>query len=50
LYAFPLLILSQVNLIGEAAFVIGWAFTMWGVALYFYTGFQYLFGAIRSLR
>jgi len=50
LYAFPLLLLSQVSMIGHAAFVIGWAFAIWGVTLYFYTGFQYLFSALRTSR
>jgi cardiolipin synthase len=50
LYAFPLLLLSAVDLIGNAAFVMGWAFAIWGVTLYFYTGLQYLFNAIRSFR
>ncbi|MEY3454716.1 MAG: hypothetical protein RLZZ147_841 [Actinomycetota bacterium] len=50
LYAFPLLLLSQVSVIGHAAFVMGWAFAIWGVTLYFYTGFQYLFSALRTSR
>jgi cardiolipin synthase len=50
LYAFPLLLLSAVDLIGNVAFVMGWAFAIWGVTLYFYTGLQYLFNAIRSFR
>ena len=43
LYAFPLLLLQDVTLIGDFAFEIGWAFAIWGVALYFYTGIQYLY-------
>lgn len=50
LYAFPLLLLTEVNSIGVAAFIAGWAFAIWGVTLYFYTGFQYLIKAIKSFR
>ena len=42
LYAFPLLLLEEVKYIGGWCFVIGWAFAIWGIALYFYTGLQYL--------
>ena len=43
LYAFPLLLLQDIQYIGVAAYVIGWAFAIWGVGLYFYTGIQYLY-------
>jgi cardiolipin synthase len=43
LYAFPFLLLKDIDLIGIFAYEIGWAFAIWGVALYFYTGFQYLY-------
>lgn len=43
LYAFPLLLLTDVHYIGNFANVIGWAFALWGVGLYFYTGIQYLY-------
>jgi len=42
LYAFPFLLLEEVKYIGGWCFVIGWAFAIWGIALYFYTGLQYL--------
>ncbi len=50
LYAFPLLLLTEVSAIGEAAYIAGWAFAIWGVTLYFYTGFQYLIKAIKTFR
>jgi cardiolipin synthase len=43
LYAFPFLLLEELDFIGTFAFVIGWAFAIWGVTLYFYTGIQYLY-------
>ena len=43
LYAFPFLLLKDIDLIGTFAYEIGWAFAIWGVALYFYTGIQYLY-------
>jgi cardiolipin synthase len=46
LYAFPLLLLKDIEIIGNFADVIGWAFAIWGVALYFYTGIQYLYRGI----
>jgi cardiolipin synthase len=42
LYAFPFLLLEDVKYVGGWCFVIGWAFAIWGIALYFYTGLQYL--------
>ncbi|WP_344100444.1 CDP-alcohol phosphatidyltransferase family protein [Myceligenerans crystallogenes] len=47
LYAFPLLLLAEVPGIssgaaGTAAYVAGWAFTGWGVALYWLAGLQYV--------
>jgi cardiolipin synthase len=50
LYAFPLLLLTEVSAIGEAAYIAGWAFAIWGVTLYFYTGFQYLIKAVKTFR
>ncbi|NCA26054.1 MAG: CDP-alcohol phosphatidyltransferase family protein, partial [Actinobacteria bacterium] len=32
------------------SFIFGWAFAIWGVSLYFYTGFQYLIRAINLFR
>jgi cardiolipin synthase len=43
LYAFPFLLLKDIDVIGAFAYEIGWAFAIWGVALYFYTGIQYLY-------
>jgi cardiolipin synthase len=43
LYAFPFLLLEELDFIGTFAYVIGWAFAIWGVTLYFYTGIQYLY-------
>ena len=42
LYAFPFLLLDEVKFVGSWCFIIGWAFAIWGIALYFYTGLQYL--------
>jgi cardiolipin synthase len=42
MYAFPLLLLAQrQGRWGEMAFVIGWSFAIWGVALYISTGLTY---------
>ncbi|CAB4552269.1 unannotated protein [freshwater metagenome] len=50
LYAFPLLLLQDLSFIGEASFAAGWAFAIWGVALYFYTGIQYLYRGIEIIK
>ncbi|CAB4959796.1 unannotated protein [freshwater metagenome] len=50
LYAFPFLLLKDVSAIGPAAYILGWAFAIWGIALYFHTAFQYLFKALVSSR
>jgi len=50
LYAFPILLLDQVEEIARYTNAIGWAFAIWGLALYFYTGFQYLISGIKGLR
>ncbi len=50
LYAFPFLLLKDVSAIGPAAYILGWAFAIWGIALYFYTAVQYLFKALVSSR
>lgn len=43
LYAFPLLLLAEVpGAVGTVAHVVGWAFTGWGVALYWLAGLQYV--------
>ena len=43
LYAFPFLLLKEIEVVGSSAYVIGWSFAIWGVSLYFYTGIQYLY-------
>ncbi|WP_125775900.1 CDP-alcohol phosphatidyltransferase family protein [Antribacter gilvus] len=43
LYAFPLLLLAEVpGVVGQVAHVVGWAFTWWGVGLYWLAGLQYV--------
>ncbi|TDE92567.1 CDP-alcohol phosphatidyltransferase family protein [Occultella glacieicola] len=43
MYAFPLLLLAQVpGVVGEVAFVLGWASAIWGVFLYWCAGAIYL--------
>ncbi|RZS60893.1 CDP-alcohol phosphatidyltransferase family protein [Xylanimonas ulmi] len=49
LYAFPLLLLAEASgALGTAAHIVGWAFTWWGVALYWLAGVQYV-GQARAL-
>lgn len=51
LYAFPFLLLAlSQSWIGTLAFILGWAFTIWGVALYLFTGVSYLREAVVSIR
>jgi cardiolipin synthase len=51
LYAFPLLLLALSNSVaGEIAFIFGWAFAIWGIALYLFTGVSYFRTAIKSIR
>ncbi len=52
LYAFPFLLLTQVanESISNAAFILGWAFSAWGVALYSWTGISYFLRGVRLLR
>lgn len=51
LYAFPLLLLAEVDSwVGVVAGVVGWAFALWGVALYWFAGALYLAQAARLLR
>ena len=50
LYAFPLLLLTKTEGLREVSFIFGWAFAIWGVSLYFYTGFQYLIRDRKSTR
>lgn len=48
LYAFPFLLLQDVTFIGNACFVLGWAFAIWGISLYFYTGMQYFIKGVQN--
>lgn len=51
LYAFPFLLLAlSESLIGEIAFIFGWAFALWGVALYVATGVSYFLTALKTIR
>jgi cardiolipin synthase (CMP-forming) len=51
LYAFPFLLLALSNsLIGTFAYIFGWAFTYWGIALYLFTGVSYFRSAVKSIR
>jgi cardiolipin synthase len=51
LYSFPLLLMGQIFV--DAQFIImpiAWAFALWGVALYWWSGFVYLWQLILLLR
>ena len=51
LYAFPFLLLAlSESLLGEIAFILGWAFAIWGVALYVATGISYFLTALKTIR
>lgn len=51
LYAFPMLFLSQNSgWLGSLGYVLGWAFSAWGVGLYLITGFGYLVSGLKSIR
>jgi cardiolipin synthase (CMP-forming) len=48
LYAFPLLLLAEMpGAVGSVAHVVGWAFTWWGVGMYWIAGWQYVVQARR---
>lgn len=50
LYAFPLLLLGDAEgTVADLAIVFGWAFTIWGVALYWWAGLLYAFQVKRLL-
>lgn len=50
MYAFPLLLLStSTGTVGGVAYVIGWSFAIWGIALYFITGMNYFQSGWRSI-
>ena len=51
LYAFPLLLLAiGDSAAAELAFIFGWAFTLWGVALYLGTAVGYFRTALATIR
>jgi cardiolipin synthase len=51
LYAFPLLLLAlNDSAVGTVAFIFGWAFAIWGVALYTFTGVSYFRTALNAIR
>ena len=51
LYAFPFLLLAlSDSWIGNLAFILGWAFAIWGVALYTFTGVSYFRTALNAIR
>jgi cardiolipin synthase len=51
LYAFPFLLLAlSDSWYGNLAYIFGWAFTIWGVALYLVTGVSYFRTALKSIR
>jgi cardiolipin synthase len=51
LYAFPFLLLALSDSIaGDVAFIFGWAFAIWGVALYVGTGVSYFLTAMKTIR
>jgi cardiolipin synthase len=51
LYAFPLILLGADDGLGwAAAGVLGWAFAVWGVALYWWAGLLYLIQTLGLLR
>jgi cardiolipin synthase len=52
LYAFPLVLLGSGQQGGwlQLAWVLGWAFAIWGTALYWYAGGLYLLQTVRLLR
>lgn len=50
LYAFPLLLLAEwAGWVGATAFVLGWAFAVWGIVLYWFAGALYLWQARQLL-
>lgn len=51
LYAFPFLLLAQADgAWGTGAFILGWSFAIWGVALYISTGVNYAQLGVRQIR
>jgi cardiolipin synthase len=52
LYALPLLLLTDTSSgwVSSAAFVAGWSFAGWGIALYLWTGIGYARAGITTLK
>ena len=50
LYAFPFLLVAGDTGIGQIFFIAGWGFAIWGVGLYWITGLQYSYVALKELR
>jgi cardiolipin synthase len=51
MYAFPFLLLAQSDgILGTIAFVAGWSFAIWGIALYISTGISYARQGIWQIR
>ena len=51
MYAFPFLLLAQSDgVAGTIAFVLGWSFAIWGIALYISTGINYARQGIWQIR
>ena len=51
MYAFPFILLAQSEgLFGTIAFVLGWSFAIWGIALYISTGISYARQGIWQIR
>ena len=51
LYAFPFLLLAlHPGWMGTVAYILGWSFTWWGVALYLFTGVSYFVSAVAAIR
>ena len=48
LYAFPFLLLEDLPIVGIWCYRVGWAFAIWGLCLYFYTGIQYLIKGVKQ--
>ena len=49
LYAFPFLLVAGDTGVGQIFFIAGWGFAIWGVGLYWITGLQYTYVALREL-
>jgi len=51
MYAFPFILLAQSEgAFGTIAFVLGWSFAIWGIALYISTGISYARQGIWQIR